>query len=148
MGTMAARFSDGEKPAEGATQLDEIKDSFLALVDADAEAYDLVLSAKRLPKETEEEKGRRAGALQNALMEAADIPLRGMRLCVEALETLRGMAKMINKNLCVDLAVSAGLLEAGLIGCEQNKTIAGRRGPTLRSGGNLPGVTRLQGHVR
>ena len=123
LGIMAARFSEGEKATEGATKLEGIKGQLIELIDADAEAYDLVLSARGLPKGTDEEKSRRSSAIQNAIMEAAEVPLKGMKISLDALEALKEMSAEVNKNLASDLGVSAYLLEAGMAGCEMNVQI-------------------------
>src|SRR5690242_4135027 len=47
LGVMTARYSDASEPEHA---LDEIKNEFLVLVDADAEAYGQVNSALALPK--------------------------------------------------------------------------------------------------
>lgn len=47
--------------------LDSIRDEFLLLIDEDAEAFDRVMGAFKLPKETEEEKkARKDGAAGRA----------------------------------------------------------------------------------
>ncbi len=123
LGIMAARFSDGDSTNEGASQLEELKGALAELVDADAEAYNLVVAAYRLPKETEEGKVRRSGAVQNALGEAAEVPLKGMQAAVRALTALGQMAPHVNRNLASDLATAAYLLDSGLNGCEENVRI-------------------------
>ena len=53
-----------------------------ALVDRDSEAYELVVSAYRLPKGTDDEKAARArGEFRNALRAAIAAPLEVMRAC-------------------------------------------------------------------
>lgn len=123
LGIMAARFSKSEEIGEPTSRLEEIKSELTRLVDADAEAYDLVHAARGLPKDTDEEKARRADAIQNALGEAAQVPLKGMQLAVEALEALKGMAPHVSKYLISDLGTAAALLEAGMKGCEMNVLI-------------------------
>ena len=52
-----------------------------ALVDRDSEAYELVVSAYRLPKGTDDEKAARARGIQDALKAAIAAPLEVMRAC-------------------------------------------------------------------
>src|SRR5208283_992112 len=47
-------------------QSDNLQASFVKLIDDDAEAFNTVMSAFDLPKETEEEKTKRAEAIQQA----------------------------------------------------------------------------------
>jgi formiminotetrahydrofolate cyclodeaminase len=120
LGIMTARYSDA---ADVEAALEEVKAEFLKLVDADAEAYGQVNSAMSLPKGTEEEKLRRKAAVQNALSDAAEVPLKGMELAARALGTLVGLATRCNKHLVSDLAGAVHFLEAALTGCGENVTV-------------------------
>jgi formiminotetrahydrofolate cyclodeaminase len=117
LGVMTARYSESVE-AEGA--LEEVRAGFLPLVDADAEAYGLVASAMSLPKDSDETKRRRKAALQTALGEAAEVPLKGMRLALRGLDALAELAPSCNKHLLSDLSGAAGFLGAALEGCGEN----------------------------
>ena len=64
---------------------EHLSGQFLRLVQEDTEAYNAVVAAIRLPKDTEEQKASRAVAIQTASKRAAEIPL----------ETLRAAEKLI-----------------------------------------------------
>ena len=117
LGVMTARYSDASDPEHA---LDEIKNEFLALVDADAEAYGAVNSALALPKDSDDTKRRRKEALQIALGEASEVPLKGMMLAVRGLKALADLAPTCNKNLVSDLAGATTFLESALSGCGEN----------------------------
>jgi glutamate formiminotransferase/formiminotetrahydrofolate cyclodeaminase len=117
LGVMVARFSDAP---ELESALDEVKNGFLPLVEADAKAYGQVNAALALPKGTEPEKDRRQKALQNALMEASDVPLKGMILAVRGLQALRDLAPRCRRNLAGDLLGAAAFLQAASSGCGEN----------------------------
>ncbi len=117
LGVMTARYSESTE-SEGA--LDELKNEFLTLVDADAEAYGQVNSAMALPKDSEETKRRRKEALQIALGEASEVPLKGMLLANRGLKSLADLAPKCNKHLTSDLSASATFLEGALTGCGEN----------------------------
>jgi formiminotetrahydrofolate cyclodeaminase len=117
LGVMTARYSDSSEPEH---TLDEVKNEFLALVDADAEAYGQVNSAMALPKDSDETKRRRKEALQIALGEASEVPLKGMMLAVRGLKALGDLAPKCNKNLISDLSGAATFLESALTGCGEN----------------------------
>src|SRR6185436_21140225 len=119
-GVMTARYSDASDPEHA---LDEIKNEFLALVDADAEAYGAVNSAMSLPKDSDDTKRRRKEALQIALGEASEVPLKGMMLAVRGLKALADLAPICNKNLVSDLAGATTFLESALSGCGENVKI-------------------------
>ena len=120
LGVMTARYSDASEPEHA---LDEIKNEFLALVDADAEAYGAVNSAMALPKDSDDTKRRRKEALQIALGEASEVPLKGMMLAVRGLKALADLAPICNKNLVSDLAGATTFLESALSGCGENVRI-------------------------
>lgn len=114
LGIMAARFSQGPEPQEAAGRLEGLKAELLPLIDQDAEAYDRVSSAFGLPKGTEEEKKRRKDVIQNALKEAAQVPLKVMMISLRALEALASYAPKCNRNLASDLGGAMLMLSAGL----------------------------------
>jgi formiminotetrahydrofolate cyclodeaminase len=120
LGVMTARYSDAPDPEHA---LDEIKNEFLALVDADAEAYGAVNSALALPKDSDDTKRRRKEALQIALGEASEVPLKGMMLAVRGLKSLADLSPICNKNLVSDLAGATTFLESALSGCGENVKI-------------------------
>jgi formiminotetrahydrofolate cyclodeaminase len=120
LGVMTARFSDTPEEAHA---LDGLRKEFLELADQDADAYGQVNSAMALPKSTEEEKKRRKEALQNALGEAAEVPLRGMELASRGLRALASLAPRCNKHLVSDLYGAATFLEGALLGCGENVKI-------------------------
>ena len=117
LGVMTARYSDASDPEHA---LDEIKNEFLALVDSDAEAYGAVNSAMSLPKDSDDTKRRRKEALQIALGDASEVPLKGMMLAVRGLKALADLAPTCNKNLVSDLAGAATFLQSALTGCGEN----------------------------
>ena len=93
------------------------------LIDRDAEAYDLVVGAYRLPKATDEEKAARTAAIQAALKAATEAPLEVMRLCREALTLAPVVGSLGNANASSDVKVAGGLLRAGLDGARENVEI-------------------------
>ena len=120
LGVMTARYSDASEPEHA---LDEVKNEFLTLVDADAEAYGQVNSALALPKDSDDTKRRRKEALQIALGEASEIPLKGMMLGARGLKFLAELAPQCNKNLLSDLSGATTFLEGALTGCGENVKI-------------------------
>ena len=94
-----------------------------ALIDRDAEAYDMVVSAYRLSKQTDEEKAVRAGRIQDALKAATDAPLEVMRRCGEALGFATTIGRLGNPNAASDVQVAIYLLRAGLAGAAENVEI-------------------------
>ena len=93
------------------------------LVVRDSEAYDGVVDAYRLPKATDEEKGRRSAAIQAALREAIEAPLDVMRACAEAAAHGAVVSRLGNRNAASDVAVGLELLRAGRKGARLNVDI-------------------------
>lgn len=120
LGVMTARFSSHAEAEQG---LDALKNELVALADADAEAYGLVSSAMSLPKDSDDTKRRRKEALQAALADAAEVPLKGMGMCAKGLDLLAALASACNKHLVSDLAGACGFLWAALEGCGENVRI-------------------------
>lgn len=94
-----------------------------ALVDRDSEAYDLVVTAFKRPKGSDEEKTARGRAIQEALVAATEAPLEVMRHCAAALDTADVVARLGNSNAASDVQVGVVLLSAGLRGAQQNVEI-------------------------
>jgi methenyltetrahydrofolate cyclohydrolase len=91
-----------------------------ALVDRDSEAYDLVVSAYKKPKSTDEEKTARSAGIQDAMRAAIEAPLDVMRACAAALEQGVVIATLGNRSAASDVQVGLELLGAALRGARLN----------------------------
>lgn len=111
LGLMAVRFS-GLREDSPEQRLDALRAEFTALIDRDAQAYERVCAALRLPRGTPEAKEARGKAVQEALEGAARTPLEGLKRCVEALDLLEAFAPRCTPNLSSDLASGALALHA------------------------------------
>jgi formiminotetrahydrofolate cyclodeaminase len=94
-----------------------------SLVDRDAGAYELVMSAYRKPKTSDEEKAARSAAIQGAMREAIAAPLAVMRACAAAAEQGVVVATLGNPSASSDVQVGLELLGAGLRGARLNVEI-------------------------
>ena len=104
-------------------QSETLRASFAQLIDDDAEAFNTVMSAFNLPKETEEEKTRRSEAIQRATKAATEIPLQVMQLCERALALTQAAAEKGNVNSISDAGVAALMLHAACLGAKLNVQI-------------------------
>ena len=93
------------------------------LMEEDAAAFDKVMAAMRLPKETDEEKAARTQVLQAALVDAAMVPLAVMEKCVQAIALARVAAEKGNKNAVSDAGVAALMGRAGAHAAKLNVLI-------------------------
>lgn len=89
-----------------APSLEKARISFLDFIDKDAEAYNCVFSAFKLPKETDEEKTARAEAIETATIKAADVPLAVAETALSIMPTIAAIAKKGNQNAITDACVA------------------------------------------
>ena len=93
---------------------------FLALAREDADAYDGVVAARRLPKETPEEKALRNEKIEAANRRATEIPMKTAQLAVRLLASLPELVEKGNPNAASDAGSAALLLEAAAEGALLN----------------------------
>lgn len=90
------------------------RQELMQLMDADAEAYQRVIAAYKLPKENDADTASRAVAVQEALQVAAQVPLQIAQACADVLTMSASVANKGNKNAASDAGAGALLAEAGL----------------------------------
>jgi len=109
------KYKDVEYDMENILErLQNIKKRLLEIIDEDTEAFNQVMDAFKLPKNTEEEKKVRKEKIQEALKKAALVPLETARLCAEIIEISKEVAEKGNKNSITDAGVSMIMADAGL----------------------------------
>ena len=84
-----------------------------ALGPRDVAAYELVMVAYRLPKETPEQVADRKAAIDSALLGAARVPLETARVCSRVARLAAMAADKGNTNAASDAGVAALMAEAG-----------------------------------
>lgn len=94
-----------------------------SLVDADARAFAACLEAIKLPKNTPEERDRRACALQEGLRQAVAVPLKLAETVSQLWPALQELAHCGNLSCLSDLQVAAKALETGVFGAYFNVLI-------------------------
>jgi formiminotetrahydrofolate cyclodeaminase len=99
---------------EIAERSEELRKQLTELIDKDTEAFNKVIEALTMPKETVDQKEHRQQAMQNAFKHAADVPLETARKCLQILDVARFLAEKGNKNSISDAAVSALMAQTGL----------------------------------
>ncbi len=128
---MVAGLTAGRKQFEAVTaEMNELAETaaqlradLLAAMDRDAEAYTAVMTAFRMPRETAEEKTRRADAIQQATREAARVPLAVAEKALEVMILAGTAVAKGNPNAMSDGAVGAMLARAALQGALFNVKI-------------------------
>jgi formiminotetrahydrofolate cyclodeaminase len=120
------------RPAAAAheTELTEIavaaaacQSELLNLVDLDAVAYDGVIRARRLPRDTERERQTRAAQVSAAIREATRAPLQTARIAEQVLSLGERLAPIGSRNAISDVGVGALMAAASLRGAVLNVQI-------------------------
>lgn len=94
----------------------QIKDQLLALVDEDTRAYNTILAAFGMPKDTDEQKSARKQAIQEASKYATEVPYRTMEVAASAIPLMQEMALKGNPNSASDTAVGAACILTAMQG--------------------------------
>ncbi|MCK5112283.1 MAG: glutamate formimidoyltransferase, partial [Thermoplasmatales archaeon] len=93
---------------------ERIRKQLTELIDKDTEAFNDVMKAFKMPKETEEQKEKRKQAIQKGYKTAAKVPLETAKACEKILDIAMVVAEKGNKNSITDAAVSALMAQAGV----------------------------------
>ena len=113
-----------DKLREVLREADDLRARALGLAEADARAFEALMATYKLARDTGEEKQARAKAIQTALADAADVPLRIAELATAAARLARDIADRSNVNVLSDVAVAAVIagaaLDAAIVNVEVN----------------------------
>lgn len=101
----------------------ELRHSLERLGDADAEAFEHVGAAYKLPRGDDAEKAKRAEAIQAALRLAADVPLETARAAAQVVALAEESAPLLNPAVISDVLVGALLAKAALSSAALNVEI-------------------------
>jgi formiminotetrahydrofolate cyclodeaminase len=100
-----------------------LKDDLLELLQKDTEAFDDASKAFKLPKDTDDEKKKRAAAIEAGLKKATEVPLAIMERSLEVSRLSSEVLKKGNEMAISDGAISALFAEAACIGAMMNVRI-------------------------
>ena len=84
------------------------------LIEEDVKVFNNFMATYKMPKETEDEKKIRAEKIQEALIEAAKVPLRVAYKCLDILNLSKEVAEKGNINVVSDAGVAVLRAEAAL----------------------------------
>lgn len=131
LGTMVANLS-AHKPgwddkwkyySEWAEKGQVYKNELLYLVDEDTRAFNKIIAAFRLPKNTEQEVSDRKFAIEAATKEATRVPFRVMETAYNSMEVMLEMAETGLQNSLSDAGVGALCARTAVIGAYYNVRI-------------------------
>jgi formiminotetrahydrofolate cyclodeaminase len=92
-------------------------------IDRDNDAYRAVMTAYRMAKDTDSEKRTRQYAIQEALKEAARVPLSVAEMGIRLLDLAESLIREGNQNAITDSAVAAMIARSAVIGAVYNVRI-------------------------
>ncbi len=93
---------------------------YLDLIDQDTAAFNGYMTARKLPKKSDEEKKVREASMENAAKHMTEIPLETLRLTQELITLSETAAKKGNVNAISDAGVGAIQAEAAAVGAYLN----------------------------
>ncbi len=99
------------------------REQFFADIDRDAEAYNLVMKAYKLPKETDEEKLKRFEIIQDATKHAALIPMEIAQRAFDLLDEIEHTTRNGNSNAVTDGCISMMTCRTAVLGALLNVRI-------------------------
>jgi glutamate formiminotransferase/formiminotetrahydrofolate cyclodeaminase len=128
LGTMVANLSAGKRGWEDrvaefsvwAEKGQQLKDRLLFLVDEDTRAFDAIMQAFGLPKDTPEQVAERKAAIQEASKYATLTPYYTMQAAYDCVELLQEMAEKGNPNSLSDVGVGALCIKTAVRGAWLN----------------------------
>jgi glutamate formiminotransferase/formiminotetrahydrofolate cyclodeaminase len=131
LGGMVANLSAGKRGwddklqyfSDWAVKAQQLKDELLSLVDEDTYAFNKVMDAFGLAKNSPEEKAARTAAIQEATKHAAEVPLKVMETAAKSYELLLEMADNGNPASVSDVGVGALATRACIEGAAMNVRI-------------------------
>ncbi len=131
LGTMVANLSSHKKGwddrwkefSDWADQGQRLKDALLTLVDADTASFNAIMQAMALPKVTDADKQARTKAIQQATLQAIEVPCKVMECALQSMELIMAMAAVGNPNSVSDAGVGALCARSAVLGAGLNVKI-------------------------
>ncbi len=131
LGTMVANLSSHKRGwddrwkefSDWAEKGQQIKDELLKSVDDDTAAFNQIMIAFSLTKNSDEEKKIRSAAIQAATKTAMEVPFRVMQLSASAFPLLKAMVESGNPNSISDAGVGALAVRSAVLGSYLNVKI-------------------------
>jgi glutamate formiminotransferase/formiminotetrahydrofolate cyclodeaminase len=131
LGGMVANLSAGKRGwddklsyfSNWAVKAQQLKDELLSLVDEDTAAFNQVMDAFGLPKDSADEKKARAAAIEEATKHAAEVPLKVMETASKSYRLLSEMAEKGNPASISDVGVGILAVRACIGGAALNVRI-------------------------
>lgn len=101
-------------------EAEKLNDILLYEIDGDAEAFEFLMQAYRMPKDTQEQKEIRKVLIQERLISAIEAPLRTMHALCDTISLFSEVQTKCSKEVISDVAVGVELCKAALKGSSMN----------------------------
>ena len=92
----------------------ELKERFIDVMNRDSEVFDVLIESLALPKDDDEHKAIRRGAVQASFRNCTLVPLTMMEICSEAIDLCAGLVGTTNPNVVSDLGIAALTLKTAM----------------------------------
>ena len=109
--------------SEKAYEINQLREKLLSLVDEDANSFNSIMEAYKLPKDSEENKKIRSKAIKDATLYAAQIPLNIMLESYSSYKIIEFLAKEGNQNSLSDSGVACLCVHTAIHGAYLNVRI-------------------------
>lgn len=131
LAAMVARLTIGRKKyAESEIEMrqvledsENLRKQLTQAIDEDAEAFEALMDAMKLPKSTPEEIEHRSRLIQSSTMIAAEVPLKTAELALNVLKLLVIVAEKGNLNAITDAGTGGAIALAAITGAGANVRI-------------------------
>lgn len=118
------KYADAREELEAVlVQAEDLRSRLAELVDEDSAAFNAVMAARKLPKDTAEEQTARRSAIEETTRGAALVPLAVMRAASDVLPLALVCARKGNVNSVSDAGVAAQMARAAIVGAGLNVKI-------------------------
>lgn len=101
----------------------QMKEAFTSFIDQDANSFDDVMKAFKMPKETDEEKEARVIAIEESYKLAASVPLAVAKSCAEMFPYLEVVVTKGNQNAVTDGLVATMMARTAILSALYNVKI-------------------------
>ena len=106
--------NDRERLLDAIAKGNELKERFIDVMNRDSEVFDVLIESLALPKDDDEHKAIRRGAVQASFRNCTEVPLTMMEVCLESIDLLATLVGTTNPNVVSDLGIAALTLKTAM----------------------------------
>ena len=95
--------NDRERLLDAIAKGNELKERFIDVMNRDSEVFDVLIESLALPKDDDEHKAIRRGAVQASFRNCTLVPLTMMEICSEAIDLCAGLVVHSGQDAALDM---------------------------------------------